>query len=340
MHECSGEIARRLAERALEVCRRYLPKGKRVGDYWIVGDVRGAKGRSLYVRLAGPSYGQGAAGHWTDAATAEYGDFLDVIAAACRFTDHRDALDEAHRFLGQSGDGRRDEPRTGRARSSGPAQRLFAASKPIAGTLAEAYLQSRGVADSHDLESLRFHPRCFYRADDKSPRRHFPAMIAAITDCNGALTGVQRTYLARGGSGKAKVASPRKALGGIAGNAVRFGAVDDVMIVGEGIETVLSLKGLMPLMSMAAALSATNLSALTLPTTLNRLYIASDRDEPGKHAAEHLRRRADEIGIAASILMPAMNDFNDDLMCLRPAALIASLSRQLAPQDRAHLCKA
>jgi len=66
MPETSGEIARRLAKRAEDVCRCYLPNGKRVGAYWIAGDIRGAKGRSLFVRLAGPSSGKGAAGKWND----------------------------------------------------------------------------------------------------------------------------------------------------------------------------------------------------------------------------------------------------------------------------------
>ena len=102
MRECSGDIARRLAEQRLDVCRRYLPNGKRVGNYWIAGDVRGAKGRSLYLRLTGPPSGKGAAGHWSDPATGEYGDLLDLIAAACQLSDHRDARDEARRFLNLS----------------------------------------------------------------------------------------------------------------------------------------------------------------------------------------------------------------------------------------------
>ena len=41
------------------------------------------------------------------------------------------------------------------------AQRLFAASMPIAGTLAERYLNSRGITDVSGLDVLRFHPRCY-----------------------------------------------------------------------------------------------------------------------------------------------------------------------------------
>ncbi len=49
-----SDLARRLAERAEDVCRHYLSNGRRVGHYWIVGDVRNAPGRSMFVRLRGP----------------------------------------------------------------------------------------------------------------------------------------------------------------------------------------------------------------------------------------------------------------------------------------------
>ena len=59
------------------VCRRYLPHGRRQGRYRVAGDLLGAKGRSLFVRLRPP----GPPGRWTDAATGEHGDLLDLIAA-------------------------------------------------------------------------------------------------------------------------------------------------------------------------------------------------------------------------------------------------------------------
>ena len=51
----AAEMARRLAENAEAVCRRYLSNGRREGHYWMVGNVRNDKGRSLYVRLEGHS---------------------------------------------------------------------------------------------------------------------------------------------------------------------------------------------------------------------------------------------------------------------------------------------
>ena len=95
----ASELARRLARDAEAVCRHYLSNGRRQGRYWTVGDVRNTPGRSMFVRLSGPESGPGAAGHWTDAASAEHGDLLDVIRESCGFIDFRDVADEARRFL-------------------------------------------------------------------------------------------------------------------------------------------------------------------------------------------------------------------------------------------------
>lgn len=337
MRETSAALARRLAARAIDVCRRYLPEGKRVGDYWIVGDVRGAKGRSLYVRLVGPPLGKGAAGKWSDAATGEHGDLLDLIAAACRLGDHRDVLDEARRFLGELPQIDRAAARAHRSDAVAAARRLFDASAPIAGTLAERYLNARGIAGFADATALRFHPRCFYRAGDHAPAECWPALIAAVTDEAGVVTSVLRTYLARDGRGKAPVAASRKALGALAGNAVRFGAITDTLIIGEGLETVLSLRRAFPMLPLAAALSAQHLRAFRIPREVKRLIITADRDEAGLTAAIALQQRAQAEGIEARLLLPRRTDFNDDLRAEGPAAIAALVRAQLDDVGRAAL---
>src|SRR3546814_8802247 len=92
-------LARHLAAHAEDVCRHYLSNGSRAGRYWLVGDVHNSKGRSLYVRLDGPLAGPGAVGKWTDAATGEHGDLLDLIRLRCAFSAVGDAMDEARSFL-------------------------------------------------------------------------------------------------------------------------------------------------------------------------------------------------------------------------------------------------
>lgn len=243
------------------------------------------------------------------------------------------------------------------------ARRLFATSHPIAGTLAETYLRRRGITHLADIEAFRFHPRCFYRVqeaerhdrqpdpDDRCdsdarphhPMRSCPALIAAVTDDAGMITGVQRTYLDQQALtsraplddrlGKALVLSPRRALGDLLGHGVRFGRADEVMAAGEGIETMLSLRMGLPGMSMIAALSAAHLAAILLPPTLCRLYIAEDDDPAGRAATEKLTTRAEAAGIEAIVLAPVLDDFNGDLRQFGRHALCQHLRLQLRLDD-------
>ena len=335
-HDAS-ELARRLARDAEAVCCHYLSNGRRQGRYWTVGDVRNTPGRSMFVRLSGPESGPGAAGRWTDAAAATYGDLLDVIRESCGFIDFREATEEARRFLSLP----RAEPRpTAKpVRTSVPAgspeaaQRLIAMSQPIRRTPVEVYLRNRGIEAVHDAGALRFHPRCYYRSDEHSPIETWPAIIATVTDLADRITGAHRTWLAPDGLGKAPIDTPRRAMGGLLGHAVRFGVAEDVLAVGEGIETMLSLRYALPAMPMAAALSANHLAALLLPVTLRRLYIAHDADAAGDTALTALTERAEVAGIETLVLSPRMNDFNEDLRAFGVGAVRAALRIQLAPQD-------
>ena len=79
MRRDASELAHRLAREAEAVCRHYLSNGKREGRYWLVGDVYNTPGRSMFVRLQDST--KGSAGKWTDAATGEHGDLLDIHSA-------------------------------------------------------------------------------------------------------------------------------------------------------------------------------------------------------------------------------------------------------------------
>ncbi|MDN3563725.1 toprim domain-containing protein [Paeniroseomonas aquatica] len=337
MREDAAAIARRLARDAEAVCRHYLSNGRREGRWWTVGDVANTPGRSLFVRLHGPEAGRGAAGKWTDAATGEHGDLLDLIARARGLDSLRDVMDEARRFLSLPAP-QRPLPRAPVAAGSpDAAHRLFHAGQPIKGTLAETYLRARGITYLDDLPALRFHPRCYYRADENAPVETWPAMLAAVTDLDGTITGVHRTWLARDGSGKAPVATPRRAMGRLLGNGVRFGAAQDVVAVGEGIETILALRCVMPALPMIATLSASHLTALVLPHCVRRLYVARDSDHAGARAAATLTECAGRAGIEPVALSPRSDDFNDDLLQIGPAELAAWVRVQMAPADTALL---
>ncbi|GLR68300.1 DNA primase [Acidocella aquatica] len=372
----AAALAQMLARQAEAVCRHYLPAGRREGRYWLVGDVHNTPGRSLFVRLSGGGMGKGAAGRWQDAAEGTHGDLLDLIRERCGLLEFRDVAEEARQFLGlaaddhaggdkhshhqphshvpslpgacavpgpQADDGGDAAPDAAQAQRA--ARRLFGMAQPLSGTLAETYLHRRGIAAAAltDIGALRFHPRCYYRATPDSPPEPWPALIAAVTDFEGTITGVQRTWLDPDGFdpldpirlGKAPLAVPRRALGLLLGHAVRFGPTtgNDVLAAGEGIETMLSLRCVLPAMKMAAALSAGHLATHLLPAGLRRLYIARDADAAGDRAVASLTGRAIAAGVEAITLSPRLGDFNDDLRVLGLAELRAHLRVQLAPED-------
>jgi hypothetical protein len=188
------------------------------------------------------------------------------------------------------------------------------------------------------MAALRFHPRCPYRETSADwPLCAPPALLAHVTAADGGFIGLQRTWLDPVTGCKARLDPPRKALGRIGGGAVRFGAPGDVLAVGEGIETVLSLRIAAPGLPVAAALSAGNLAAFTPPAGLRRLVIAVDRDEAGRAAAARLVARAEAAGIVAVTLWPEGGDFNDDLCTLGPDILRRRLARRFGPSDRRSL---
>lgn len=349
MSQSIAALTEALAREAENVCRYYLSNGHREGGYWMVGDARNTPGRSLFVRLKGPLSGKGAAGKWTDAATGEHGDLLDIIREICGFVDFADIAQEARRFLSLPPPERPSDiaSRSDSAPTGSPkaARRLFAMSQAIIGTLAEGYLHNRGLTALNNTASLRFHPRCYYRPDRHSETETWPALIASVTDLNGAITGAHRTWLDPDGFsktnlGKAPIDTPRRAMGNLLGHAVRFGTARDVMAAGEGIETMLSLRIILPNLPMVAALSAANLAAIRFPPSLRRLYIARDNDLAGDGASVRLMQRAEDAGIEAIPLSPQFSDFNDDLRLLGSDALRDTLRVQIAPEDVARFMNA
>ena len=152
----ASDLAQRLGRQAEAVCRHYLSNGHRQGNYWQVGDARNTKGRSMYVRLKDSP--KGPAGKWTDAATGEHGDLLDVIRESCGLIDFKDVADEARLFLSMPPPA--PEPSAFQPLAPAPhgspeaARRLIRMSQPIAGTIVAAYLRQRGSTDLRGAGNL------------------------------------------------------------------------------------------------------------------------------------------------------------------------------------------
>ena len=293
------ELSRALSGHAEAVCRHYLPRGRRQGRYWICGDVHGKPGKSMHVRLAPP----GVPGKWTDEATGEH----------CEL---RDAIVEGHRFLSvpvrpaAAAAASYPEPSPSRYRDA--ARRIWRFCQGIEGTHAEAYLRARAIPP-RSWPALRFHSALNHRDGDTFHR--LPAMVAAVTDNSNTITAIHRTWLDPVDAAKAPLPEPRKSLGPVLGNAVRFGPAEKgrPLIAGEGIETVLSVLAAIPGVAGVAALSANKLAGFNPPDGIGLLLIARDADEDGARGAARLRDRARRAAIDAAVVAPRLGDFNDDL---------------------------
>ena len=345
MDSPATDISQKLSREAEAVCRQYLSNGRKHGHYWVVGDVDNSPGRSLYVRLTGPTRGKGAAGKWTDAATGEHGDLLDLIAANLNLSTLRDTLDEALRFLSLP----RPEPPARETQSPAPrgsteaARRLWAMGRPIGGTLAERYLSARGLNDLRSVSALRFHPSCYYWQEhahiDDQPNA-WPALLAKVTDTAGTLTGVHRTWLDPQTAKKAPLDPNRKAMGNLLGHAVRIGSPSDILAVGEGLETMFSIRLALAGLPIAAALSGNHLAAFDPATDLRRLYVAIDNDEAGQAAFDALTNRFEGGELHLLPLRPMLDDFNSDLRKCGIDEMRCHLRPQLSPVDVPNLLAA
>ena len=164
------------------------------------------------------------------------------------------------------------------------AQFIVFSADSIEGTVAEAYLKGRRVTPGADLRFSEAAPFSY------SGARTGPAMVAAIRDRQGSITGAQVTHLTPSGS---KIR--RTTFGRAGGGAVRLAemAADGRLAVGEGVETCLAFSALYRLPCWAA-LSATGLDRFDPPPGIKQLVIAADNDTSGEglRAARALADRA------------------------------------------------
>ena len=210
------------------------------------------------------------------------------------------------------------------------ARRLWERCRPLTDTDAAMYLHSRGISDIVH-ESLRFHPEVLYREDSFVTRA--PGMVAAIKDADGSINAVHRTWLDATGTGKARLPEPRKMLGPPKGRGVLFHperADRNDIVIGEGIETVLSVTTALPGCAGIATLSSSVMAGIAIPDSIGRILIAVDRDKSGYPAAMKLEERLREDGRPVRLILPQRNDFNDDLMALGASGLRELIQVQLS----------
>jgi putative DNA primase/helicase len=196
--------------------------------------------------------------------------------------------------------------------------KIWRDSRSGAATIVEPYLASRGMEPDQWPGSLRFNPRCLRpRDDDGNFVSPLPAMVALVEHVQHGPIGVHCTYIRPDGSAKADLPKKeqRACFGPIAGGAVRFGEPHPGLwlVVGEGIESTLSAALACGLPAWAA-LSASGIEALLLPSNATHVLIAADNDVNGRGqcAAHQAAARWLADGRRVRIALPPVgSDFND-----------------------------
>jgi hypothetical protein len=333
----SGELSARLASRIDDLCRQLLTAGRRNGAYWQVGGVDNAKGQSMWVHLHGEKRG-----HWQDAATGEWGDALDLVAACLYHGNLHSARVWSANWLGIT---RTPSPQPVQARAvahTAPAvvedeedKRRAAhamwlhAEADIGGTAVESYLRGRGI-NLRQLgrfpRALRFHRGLYHRPS----RLTLPAMVAAIAGPDGAHIATHRIWLDQAAPGmwvKARVDTPKMAFGpfatgsirlwrGASGKPLKDALPDETIVIGEGIETCLSVVIACPELRVLSAVSLGNMGSVWLPEQVRQVILCADADDNAAARAAFQRavERHMDAGRDVRIARPSYGkDFNDML---------------------------
>ena len=194
-------------------------------------------------------------------------------------------------------------------------ERIWEGGRPIGGTLAQTYLRLRHVlGDPPGPQVARFNPAvplCAYRTEAWIATR--PALVVAIRDAGGALTGIEATYLRANGRRADELRIPRKHIGHVpAGCAVRIDPAAADMLVAEGFVTALSARARFGLPAWAL-LSTRNLRSWSAPRDVRSVLIAGDNGADGRRSASVLAERLEVQGVRTRLAFPdaRYGDWND-----------------------------
>jgi DNA primase len=188
------------------------------------------------------------------------------------------------------------------------AREIWRAAQPIAGTPAETYLRGRGLHLPLPA-SLRFTSLPY----GKSGATH-PVLLAAVASVDNKLVGIQRTYLAGGGLGKAAVPKPKLSLGRVSGGAIRLAPCARSIVVCEGLEDGLTLQQELGHAVWVAA-GASMLPNMQFPPGAESVVVGGDNDDAGRLAARKAANAFASRGLSARTIFPldGFKDFNEEI---------------------------
>ena len=195
------DIAARLRERAEEWIPDHFPHGRRDGGDWRLANIKGdppRKNGSCVISLRGVH-----AGDWIDFDGGEGGGPLSTLEHATGFSG-RALYAYAAKLVGVTPDDGGTTPRKAPTSRQSPRKdagreidAIVAVTIPIAGTVAEHYLKSRGLADP-TVSDVLFHADL---AHWESHTNH-PAIVAIVRNQSGERIAIHRTWLSADGTAR------------------------------------------------------------------------------------------------------------------------------------------
>ncbi|MBB5712371.1 DUF7146 domain-containing protein [Sphingomonas xinjiangensis] len=204
----------------------------------------------------------------------------DILVTCFAGCDAEDVLRELGRIPLSGG---HPVPRPQAARQGGTAnvERIWSEAMPVAGSLAERYLERRQLLPPSN--DLRFHPRC---AHGPKPHTKFkPALLVGVRERN-RLIAIQRIFLDR----ETAYYTEKVTLGLLASGAWQGGGLAATIGWAEGFESAAAysrLKGI-PCWS---PLGSRRFDLASIPDSVTTLVLAGDNDGPGRLAVTKAIKR-------------------------------------------------
>jgi len=183
---------------------------------------------------------------------------------------------------------------------------LWEKSLPIDGTLAGAYLASRGILTSS--RALRFLADAWHAPT----ARRSPAMLASLKNAQGNMVAVQRTFLTTRGR-KVDIEPVRMMLGSFKAGAVQLTQPGETLGLAEGVESALAASQIHDIPCWAVC--GARLHRIALPDIVRRVILYADNDPPGLVTADRAMRRFRAEGREVDVRTPESTgaDWNDVL---------------------------
>lgn len=226
------------------------------------------------------------------------------------------AVDPAQRAVAAA------EDEEDRQRAIARARGVWDKARPAPGTPAEVYLRSRGITMPIP-HTIRFAMTpAWYDDGTGECGPDLPALVGAVVDGSDHLIGLQRIFLADGGTRKARMEKPKRSLGRVKGGALRLNSDADSygheLILTEGPEDGLSLAQELGA-EVWVTLGTAMMPFIDYPPRVVSIVIAGQNDAAGRAAVEQAEEELFERGFATRTMWPAegFNDWNDQLRGIR-----------------------